>query len=145
MDQLAALKRVNVGQTASLQTSNPSTYSQRGLRLQRYEARGEDHPACNLRAQRQRNPNASWGHQVARFERKQRAADDPSELMRRAIDSHHKRMSRFTLRNRAKVSTQQQNYCLVHIFERSAATRRQRERSQRRATSSRRKTRIDGL
>jgi hypothetical protein len=34
---------------------------------------------------------------------------------------HHKRMSRFTLRGKAKVSTQWQLYCLVHNIEKIAA------------------------
>ena len=33
---------------------------------------------------------------------------------------HHKRMSRFTLRDTAKVSTQWQLYCLVHNIEKLA-------------------------
>jgi Transposase DDE domain len=33
---------------------------------------------------------------------------------------HHKRMSRFTLRGKAKVSTQWQLYCLVHNIEKIA-------------------------
>ena len=33
---------------------------------------------------------------------------------------HHKRMSRFTPRGRAKVSTQWQLYCLVHNIEKIA-------------------------
>ncbi len=123
-------------------TSNASLYGQRGHRFQRYQARRQDCAACPLRAQCLRNPSASRGRQVARFERRQRAADDPSERMRRAIDSprgrrlysqriatvepvfanirHHKRMSRFTLRGRAKVSTQWQLYCLVHNIEKLA-------------------------
>lgn len=36
---------------------------------------------------------------------------------------HHKRMSRFTLRGRAKVSTQWQLYCLVHNVEKLAKNR----------------------
>jgi len=36
---------------------------------------------------------------------------------------HHKRMSRFTLRSRAKVSTQWQLYCLVHNIEKLARSR----------------------
>jgi hypothetical protein len=62
--------------------------------------------------------------------------NDPSQRMRQAIDTvqgrrlysrriatvepvfasirHHKGMSRFTLRGKAKVSTQWQLYCLVH-------------------------------
>ncbi len=67
---------------------------------------------------------------------------DPSQKMRKAIDSargralysrrvatvepvfanirDHKRMSRFTLRGRAKVSTLSQLYCLVHNIEKIA-------------------------
>lgn len=79
---------------------------------------------------------------MARFELRPREADDPRELMRRAIDSahgrrlysqriatvepvfanirHHKRMSRFTVRGGAKVSAQWQLYCLVHNIEKIA-------------------------
>ena len=68
--------------------------------------------------------------------------NDPSQKMRRAIDSpqgralysrriatvepvfanirHHKRMARFTLRGKAKVATQWQLYCLVHNIEKVA-------------------------
>ncbi len=35
---------------------------------------------------------------------------------------HHKRMSRFTLPGKAKVSTQWQLYCLVHNIEKIATT-----------------------
>ena len=86
-----------------------------------------------------RNPSATRGRQVARFEAKQADPNDPSERMRKAIDSaqgrrlysqrmgtvepvfanirHHKRMSRFTLRGVAKVRTQWNLYCLVHNIE----------------------------
>jgi len=37
---------------------------------------------------------------------------------------HHKRMSRFTLRGQAKVSTQWQLYCLVHNIEKMATQAR---------------------
>jgi len=122
--------------------SNGSTYAQRGHRFQRYEARVEDCTACPLRAQCLRNPRGTRGRQVARFERLQRDAGDPSQRMREAIDSphgrrlysqriatvepvfanirHHKRMSRFTLRGRTKVSAQWQLYCLVHNIEKIA-------------------------
>jgi hypothetical protein len=68
--------------------------------------------------------------------------NDPSQKMRRAIDSpqgcalysrriatvepvfanirHHKRMTRFTLRGKAKVATQWQLYFLVHNIEKVA-------------------------
>jgi transposase len=123
-------------------TSNGSTYGQRGHRFQRYEARPQDCGACPVRTQCLRNPGTLRGRQVARFERRQRGSDEPSERMRRAIDSprgrrlysqriatvepvfanirHHKRMSRFTLRGRAKVSTQWNLFCLVHNIEKLA-------------------------
>ncbi len=123
-------------------TSNGSTYGQRGHRFQRYEARAEDCAGCALRQRCLRNPKATRGRQVARFEPRQRTADDPSTRMRAAIDSvrgrqlysrriatvepvfanirHHKRMSRFTLRGTTKVNTQWQLYCLVHNIEKIA-------------------------
>ena len=122
--------------------SNGSTYGQRGHRFQRYEARVEDCTACQLRAHCLRNPGGTRGRQLARFERLQRDAGDPSQRMREAMDSphgrrlysqriatvepvfanirHHKRMSRFTLRGRIKVSAQWQLYCLVHNIEKIA-------------------------
>ena len=122
--------------------SNGSLYAQRGHRFQRYEARGEDCAACHLRARCLRNPKAERGRQVARFKARQHDAGDPSQRMREAIDSpqgrrlysrriatvepvfanirHHKRLSRFTLRGRTKVSTQWQLYCLVHNIEKIA-------------------------
>ena len=123
-------------------TSNGATYGQRGHRFQRYEAAAGDCAACALRGQCLRNPSAVRGRQVARFERKRADAQHPSQRMRDAIDSprgralysrriatvepvfanirHHKRMSRFTLRGRAKVATQWQLYCLVHNIEKMA-------------------------
>jgi transposase len=123
-------------------TSNGATYGQRGHWFQRYEAAAKDCQACALRGQCLRNPKAQRGRQVARFERRAADARHPSVRMRQAIDSprgralysrriatvepvfanirHHKRMSRFTLRGRAKVSTQWQLYCLVHNIEKIA-------------------------
>ena len=123
-------------------TGNGRTHGQRGHRFERYEASRDDCAACPLRARCLRNPKATRGRQVARFEPRQRAAEDPSRRMREAIDStrgrrlysqriatvepvfanirHHKRMSRFTLRGQAKVSTQWQLYCLVHNIEKLA-------------------------
>jgi Transposase DDE domain len=79
---------------------------------------------------------------VSRFGRALVNDNDPSQRMRNAIDSphgrrlysrriatvepvfanirHHKRMSRFTLRGKAKVSTQWNLYCLVHNIEKIA-------------------------
>jgi transposase len=122
--------------------SNGARYGQRGHRFQRYEADAADCAACALRGQCLRNPAATRGRQVARFERRAVDAQHPSARMRSAIDSprgralysgriatvepvfanirHHKRMSRFTLRGKAKVSTQWQLYCLVHNIEKIA-------------------------
>jgi len=123
-------------------TGTGATYGQRGHRFQRYEAAAGDCAACSLRSQCLRNPNATRGRQVARFERRAVDAQHPSARMRHAIDSprgrslysrriatvepvfanirHHKRMSRFTLRGKTKVSTQWQLYCLVHNIEKIA-------------------------
>jgi hypothetical protein len=123
-------------------TGNGRTYEQRGHRFERYEARAADCATCHLRTKCLRNPKATRGRQVARFQPLQRDAGDPSRLMREAIDSahgrrlysqriatvepvfanirHHKRMSRFTLRGQSKVSTQWQLYCLVHNVEKIA-------------------------
>lgn len=126
-------------------TGNGHTYGQRGHRFERYEARAQDCAACHLRTNCLRNPKATRGRQVARFKPLQRAAGDPSQRMREAIDTahgrrlysgriatvepvfanirHHKRMSRFTLRGQTKVSTQWQLYCLVHNVEKLAKNR----------------------
>jgi transposase len=123
-------------------TGNGATYGQRGHRFQRFEADVRDCAGCALRAQCLRNPNAKRGRQVARFERRRIDAQHPSQRMRNAIDSppgralysrriatvepvfanirHHKRMSRFTLRGKTKVSTQWQLFCLVHNIEKIA-------------------------
>ena len=125
-------------------TGTGATYDQRGHHFQRYEAAAGDCAACALRGQCLRNPNAVRGRQVARFEHRRADAQHPSARMRQAIDSprgrslysrriatvepvfanirHHKRMSRFTLRGKAKVSTQWQLYCLVHNIEKIATT-----------------------
>lgn len=125
--------------------SNGHVHEQRGHRFERYEAHSADCGGCPLRAQCLRNPRSTRGRQLARFEPKQRDATDPSERMRQAIDSphgrrlysqriatvepvfanirHHKRMSRFTLRGHAKVSTQWHLYCLVHNIEKMARNR----------------------
>jgi len=122
-------------------TGNGATYG-RGHRFQRYEADANDCRACALRGQCLRNPKATRGRQVARFEPGRADAQQPSVRMRNAIDSprgralysrriatvepvfanirHHKRMSRFTLCGKTKVATQWQLYCLVHNIEKIA-------------------------
>jgi transposase len=123
-------------------TGTGATYGQRGHRFQRYEADAGDCAICALRGQCLRNPKATRGRQVARFEPRALDPRQPSTRMRDAIDSprgralysrriatvepvfanirHHKRMSRFTLRGKSKVSTQWQLYCLVHNIEKIA-------------------------
>jgi Transposase DDE domain len=113
-----------------------------GQRYQRFEARAQDCSRCHLRARCQRDITGRRGRQVSRFEAQRADAHDPSECMRRAIDStrgrrlysqriatvepvfanirHHKGMRRFTLRGRAKVSTQWNLFCLVHNIEKVA-------------------------
>jgi transposase len=121
---------------------NGRTYGQGKHRFLRYEAAASDCASCPMRGQCLRNPQSGRGRQVARFEPKAIDETEPSQRMRRAIDSprgrrlysqriatvepvfanirHHKRMSRFTLRGRAKVGTQWQLYCLVHNIEKLA-------------------------
>ena len=124
-------------------TSNGSVYTHTGgARVQHFKARDEDCQACALRHRCLRNPASGKGRSVSLFGRALVDENDPSERMRRAIDSphgrrlysrriatvepvfanirHHKRMSRFTLRGKAKVSTQWQLYCLVHNIEKIA-------------------------
>jgi len=117
-------------------TGNGSFYGLPAQQFQRYEAAAADCAACSLRAKCLRNPHSPRARQVARFQPRQRAADDPSRRMREAIDSprgrrlysqriatvepvfanirHHKGMRRFTLRGKAKVATQWHLYGLVH-------------------------------
>lgn len=114
----------------------------RGAQVLQYKARDEDCRACERRMRCLKNPDAGRGRQVSRFGRALVDENDPSERMRRAIDSargrrlysrriatvepvfanirHHKGMSRFTLRGKVKVDTQWQLYCLVHNIEKIA-------------------------
>ncbi len=124
-------------------SGNGSWYqTPQGPRYQRFEAQAQDCMHCHLRTRCQRDLTSTRGRQVSRFEPKRANAHDPSERMRRAIDSphgrrlysqriatvepvfanirHHKRMDRFTLRGRAKVSTQWNLFCLVHNIEKIA-------------------------
>jgi hypothetical protein len=95
-----------------------------------------------LRTRCQRDITSTRGRQVSRFETKRADDEDPSECLRRAIDSPqgrrlysqriptvepvfanirpHKGLRRFTLRGCTKVSTQWNLYCLVHNIEKIA-------------------------
>jgi len=124
-------------------TSNGSIYTHpSGARVQQFKARDEDCQACALRHRCLKNPASGKGRTVSLFGRALVDDNDPSQKMRRAIDSapgralysrriatvepvfanirHHKRMSRFTLRGKTKVGTQWQLYCLVHNIEKIA-------------------------
>ena len=97
---------------------------------------------CAQRDQCLRHPQRTAVRQVAIFYGQQATAQQPSERMKRAIDSprgralygqriatvepvfanlrHNKRLNRFTLRGKSKVTTQWQLYCLVHNIEKLA-------------------------
>ncbi|HWR88557.1 MAG TPA: IS1182 family transposase [Acidiferrobacterales bacterium] len=124
-------------------TSNGSVYTHTtGAKVQQFKARDHDCQACALRQRCLKNPASGKGRTVSLFGRALAEDNDPSQKMRRAIDSaqgralysrriatvepvfanirHHKRMSRFTLRGKAKVSIQWRLYCLVHNIEKIA-------------------------
>ena len=124
-------------------TSNGSIYTHpSGARVQQFKARDEDCHACALRHRCLKSPASGKGRSVSLFGRALADENDPSQQMRRAIDSpqgrrlysqriatvepvfanirHHKRLNRFTLRGRAKVSTQWNLFCLVHNIEKIA-------------------------
>lgn len=118
-------------------------HTERGLPFRRYRADAKDCGACPSRERCLRDPSNVQARQVAQYLKKQPNLEDPSERMKRAIDSdrgrrlysqrigtvepvfanlrHHKRMDRFTLRGKAKVGTQWHLYCLVHNVEKMAA------------------------
>lgn len=98
--------------------------------------------SCQHRSQCLRTPQRTPFRQVAIFAANQASPHEAIELMKRAIDSpagrhlysqrvgtvepvfgnirHNKRLSRFTLRGKAKVRTQWNLYCLVHNIEKLA-------------------------
>lgn len=63
----------------------------RGLRRQAYFASENDCQPCQHRAQCLRHPERTPARKVSRFDKKVVDADDPSERMRRAIDTPHGR------------------------------------------------------
>ncbi|CAN5689702.1 hypothetical protein BH11PSE7_BH11PSE7_15740 [soil metagenome] len=91
-----------------------------------------------------KTPKTTGAKTITRFHPTRKDENDPAELMRRAIDSargwqlysqrigtvepvfgnirHNKRLTRFTLRGQAKVSTQWKLFCLVHKIEKLAGT-----------------------
>jgi transposase len=131
-----------------LMTSTGTIYTTaRGLNYQAYSAKAVDCNACALSAQCLKGPikpNDGRGRQVTRFEPKPKDPTNPSERMRRAIDSprgrqlysqrfgtvepvfanirHNKRLTRLNHRGRAKVNTQWNLYCMVHNIEKLSKT-----------------------
>jgi transposase len=124
-------------------TSNGTIYTHpTGARVQQFKARDAHCQACALKHRCLKNPATGKGRCVSLFGRALVDDGDPSHKMRTAIDSprgralysrriatvepvfanirHHKRMSRFTLRGKTKVSTQWQLYRLVHNIEKIA-------------------------
>ena len=118
-----------------------------GLHYQTYTAKALDCNACALSDQCLKGPmksNDGRGRQVTRFESKPKDPSNPSERMRRAIDSpkgrqlysqrfgtvepvfanirHNKRLTRLNHRGRVKVNTQWNLYCMVHNIEKLAKT-----------------------
>ena len=133
-----------------LMTSAGSIYTTAsGLHYQTYTAKALDCNACQLSGQCLKGPikpndgtNDGRGRQVTRFASKPKDPSNPSERMRRAIDSprgrqlysqrigtvepvfgnirHNKQLCRFNLRGRQKVNTQWHLYCMVHNIEKLA-------------------------
>ena len=120
-----------------------SVYTTRaGQQYQVYTARAADCQGCTLRSRCLRSKDSTRGKQVTRFEAKARDPQDPSERMRRAIDSergrqlysrrigtvepvfgnirHNKGLARLNLRGREKVNAQWNLYCMVHNIEKLA-------------------------
>ncbi|MCH7342543.1 transposase [Pelomonas sp. CA6] len=114
----------------------------KGQRREDFKARPEDCHDCALRTQCLRHPERTRARKVSLFHASELDPNDPSQRMRRAIDSlqgrmlysrriatvepvfanlrHNKRLSRFTLRGTAKVRAQWQLFCLVHNIEKLA-------------------------
>lgn len=124
-------------------TSNGRLYTHTGgAKVRQFKARDEDCQGCALKHRCLKNPARGKGRVVSLFGRALVDENNPSHKMRCAIDSaqgralysrriatvepvfanirHHKGMRRFTLRGKAKVSTQWQLYCLVHNIEKIA-------------------------
>ena len=114
----------------------------KGLRRQDFKAKAQDCASCALRQQCLRYPDRTPARKVTFFHHREVDLNDPSHLMRQAIDStqgralysqriatvepvfgnirHNKRLSRFNLRGQEKVNTQWHLYCMVHNIEKLA-------------------------
>ena len=131
-----------------LMSSTGSIYtSASGLQYQTYTAKAVHCNACKLSGQCLKGPikpNDGRGRQVTRFAPRAKDPSNPSERMRRAIDSprgrqlysqrigtvepvfgnirHNKRLTRLNHRGRVKVNTQWSLYCMVHNIEKLSKT-----------------------
>lgn len=111
----------------------------------RYKGTEQNCVPCKLRKQCLRNPKKTKVRQVAIIAPNQPSPKQATELMKQAIDTpqgrrlysqrfgtvepvfanirHNKRLSRFTLRGKAKVNAQWHLYCLVHNIEKMVSLR----------------------
>jgi transposase len=117
-------------------------YIANGLEHLKYKGTLRDCVPCALREQCLARPEKTKLRQVAFFPKGQPSKMKTTETMRQAIDSpegralyskrmgtvepvfgnlrHNKRLNRFTLRGKCKVSTQWHLYCMVHNIEKIA-------------------------
>jgi hypothetical protein len=117
-------------------------YVANGLEHLKYKGTLKSCVPCTLREQCLAKPEKTQFRQVAFFPKGQPTKMKTTELMRKAIDSpegralyskrmgtvepvfanlrHNKRLNRFTLRGKCKVSTQWHLYCMVHNIEKIA-------------------------
>jgi IS5 family transposase len=126
-------------------TSTGSVYAVgNGLRREDFKAQAKDCAECMLRARCLRHPERTAARKVSLYHPRQSDPENPSERMRRAIDSprgrqlysqrlgtvepvfanirHNKRLARLNLRGRAKVNAQWHLYCMVHNIEKLAGS-----------------------
>ena len=114
----------------------------RGYKAMKFKGTVRDCAACPMRARCLRKPETTRVRQVAFFLGKTAGHNPHTARMKRRIDSaagkrmiaarfatvepvfgnlrHNKRLSRFTLRGKAKVDGQWKLYCLVHNIEKLA-------------------------
>jgi hypothetical protein len=114
------------------------------LRREDFKAQAKDCAGCMLRARCLRHPQRTAARKVSLYHPRQINPENPSERMRRAIDSprgrqlysqrlgtvepvfanirHNKRLARLNLRGRVKVNAQWHLYCMVHNIEKLAGS-----------------------
>jgi hypothetical protein len=126
--------------------SNGSRCKINGREAHKYTGTKAGCGGCALRDQCLRHPDRTLVRQVYFFEQGKGEAHAATQLMKEAIESlqgrglysqrigtvepvfgnirHNKRMNRFTVRGKAKVSTQWNLYCMVHNIEKIATVGR---------------------